>query len=323
MATSMPRIQNMCPWKCREAVFFFRSSRVRVLLLVLAAAIPAGRSTEAIGAQAVILPPDSAARAFTQGQQALRKGDPATAIDFFRQALETGHDRPSPRLGTNRYFVERYDPYYWMGVALMQKGERDEARDFLKRSASFGLIQQWPEGADLARRLQELSPPAPEATPAAPPVPVPAVASPTATSPPEPAPVPRPPAPEGVSPAVSPVTLVPSPAPPSPSRTMLPPPELSPAFRADMEKVLAAAEKADWTLAESRLRSLKARDPELPQTALIEAVLLGSRYLLEGGRDETMRRRAREALLEFRRLGGTARQEAVWLSPSLGAALSY
>jgi hypothetical protein len=204
-----------------------------------------------------------------------------------------------------------------LGVAYQQKGEKERARAAFQRSLSFGLVQQWPEGADLARRLQELTL-RPEITQT--------VVTPTPQPRETPTPVevritlPQPP---------PPVIPTPTPSVPEPRISVVPAtrtpaqPEWTPEFRSEVSAVLEAAQKANWPVARTRVRALKSRHPELPQPALLEAVVLGSQFLLEGSRDERLRRSARESLAEFRRLGGTPKQESVWLSPSLSAALAY
>lgn len=233
-------------------------------------------------AAAAILPPDAAVRPYREGRDAARGGDFRKAVRLLNEALATGQTQPAERLGTIRFFVERYDPYYWLGVAYMGLGDDARARENLLKSRAAGVIQGWPEASDLAARLLTLEARlAPRPTPTRPPPPPP-TASPTPTA-----------------------TPLPTPAPPR-----------------ELEEAVGALAAADWARAEDALRRLREKAPDLAEADLLEAVLEGSRYLVEGKRDAAALERARVHLQEFRRRGGSRRAEEVWLSPSLRALLA-
>lgn len=262
-------------------------------------------------AQTGILPPDAAARVFESGRDAVRKGDYDAGIRFLNQALATGHTRPQERIGTTRNPAERYDPYYWLGVAYMETGDAARAQENLGRSRDAGLILRWPEGADLAARLERLSR---DAKPR--------------TEPPAPTPTERP-TPPAPSPTATPVLGVALES-PTPLPTEPPPVAASPATppplgdsAEELGAVASALARAEWDAAAEALRRFRAKNPAAPQGDLLEAVLGGTRYVLDGRRDEALRLRSRRALLAFRAKGGTKKMEETWVSPSLSALLAY
>ncbi len=331
MASPTPRIQNMCRRECRKGAGGSRWTSIKRLvpLWVLAGILSSGLAGQV--SRSPILPPDAAARAFDAGRSALRRGDFPAAIKAFNEALATGHERPSQRIGTNRYFVERYDPHFGLGVAYMENGNAAKALECFRRSASYGLIQQWPEGAELTRRVQELEKAAPlaaaplaAASPAEKPPPLPAntrvfLETPAllATQPPRatvtPPFEPRPQEPEEAA--------IPAPvATPLPSKE--PSGQVSSRTKEDIKRVIDAISTADWARASALLSRLEKRNPDLPVVFLLKAVAMGSRYLLEGGKNEVLRSDARESLERYRKLGGSAALERVWLSPALAAALN-
>jgi len=237
-----------------------------------------------------ILPPDAAARLYGAGRTAVQKGQFADGAEKLRQALATGHTTPQERYGTTRYSVERYDPYYWLGVAYMELGDEAKARENLLRSKDAGLIRGWPEFSDLSQRLLALDR-----------KPIPTFPIPTATPP-----LPTP------SPTTLPFELTPVPSrPPEPSATPTPLPASAP----DLDAVLAAIGAADWRTAERRLKTLQEQDPS--SANLLSALVFGTRYVLDGRRDEALLVKARTGLAAFRKAGGSRSVEERWLSPSL------
>lgn len=211
-------------------------------------------------------------------------------------------------MGTNRYFVERYDPDYWLGRAWMELGNEAKAREHLLRSRAAGLIQGWPEYADLSSRLAALDAREAARRAAAAPVPTPTPAPP----PPSPAPAPaREPDPVLPSP-----TAAPSPTPSPPAGPTAPPRPVP-----GLEKVVHAIAEGDMSAAESALAAARRASPDARQLDLLEAVIAGTRYVLAGSKDDSLLLRARASLGAYRAKGGPRRAEEVWLSPSLLALL--
>jgi hypothetical protein len=300
--------------KCRSALSTPRVRFGRVALtaaLTLAAILPgAGLS----GPQQSILPPDAAARPFLEGRSLVEKGRYREAIPKLEEALATGHETPRESFGTSRHAVDFYDPHYWLGRALMELGDEVRALQHLRSSTAGGPFPDRRETEDRARRIAELerreaarrAPPPREPTPVA-------VATPTAApvvpTPdlrvPEPTPVLRP----AATPSPLPLATVPTAAPqPSPV-----PPRLAGA--------VAALSAGDFEEVAARIRAERQRTPEARELDLLEAVALGSRYVVEGRRDAALLATARESLAAFRRKGGSARAEAALLSPGLRALL--
>ena len=117
-----------------------------VALLALAGRLPAQP----------ILPPDAAVKAYQSGQAAAQRKDWPLVVRKMNEALATGHTQARTHFGTSRYSVDLYDPYYWLGVAHMELGEVLEAKNNLLHSRSEGVIDGFPEFADLLGRLGAL-----------------------------------------------------------------------------------------------------------------------------------------------------------------------
>ena len=103
-----------------------------------------------------ILPPDAAVKAYQAGQAAAQRKDWPLVVRKMNDALATGHTQAQKDFGTTRNFVDLYDPYYWLGVAHMELGEVLEAKRNLLLSRSEGVIDGFPESADLLGRLGQL-----------------------------------------------------------------------------------------------------------------------------------------------------------------------
>jgi len=300
--------------KCRLArstsrVRFVRGALTAVVaaVVVLATLVP---NTGLPAPQAGILPPDSAARPFLEGRELVEKGRYAEAIPKLEKALETGHERPQESFGTSRHAVDYYDPHYWLGVAFMETGEESRALAHLRSSASGGSFPNRRETEDRTRRITELErreaarrePPPRESTP----VPVP---SPT---PPPPLPTSGPVLPQPTPVATPPAGPTPVPIPGAPGPTLVPSPP--PVRLADALTALAAGNFDECV---ALVRAERHRSPEARELDLVEASALGSRYVLEGRRDEALLSAARANLASFRRKGGAARAEATFISPTL------
>src|ERR1035441_10733666 len=109
------------------------------------------------------------------------------------EALAPGHTQARTHFGTSRYSVDLYDPYYWLGVAHMELGEVLEAKNNLLHSRSEGVIDGFPEFADLLGRLGALERREAQQAAALAPTPAPQEAAPTVPT--STAPNPRDPAP--------------------------------------------------------------------------------------------------------------------------------
>lgn len=301
--------------KCRSAPPTPRARFVRGLLATaLALASVSARAGLAAPQQGILPPRDAATRPFLEGRDLVEKGRPREAIPKLREALATGHEKPQERFGTSRHSVDYYDPHYWLGRALMELGNEEEALVHLRASASEGLFPDRRETADRSLRIAELERrqrERREAPPlqAPPPTPLPTAALPTPT--PEPVTPargedaePDPPLPLPTTPPVV------APTAPAPS-----PPE------ARLEEALAALAAGDFDRAAERVRAERRRTPGARELDLVEAAALGGRYVLEGRRDDALLGAARERLASFRDKGGSARAEATLLSPSLRALL--
>jgi hypothetical protein len=252
-----------------------------------------------------ILPPDAAVKAYQDGQAAARKRDWPLVVRRMNDALATGHTQARTHFGTTRNFVDLYDPYYWLGVAHMELGEVLEARRNLLLSRKEGVIDGFPEFADLLGRLALLDRreaqlrPVVESTPAPPVQALPAVEVFVPTAVPTVAPTPLqalPPSPRGAGPA----------------------PETS---AADSERILTLFAAGDFTGAEAAVERLRRARPDALEAELLATLVLGTRYVLEGRADPALLARARKALASWRRRGGSRSSEAALLSPSLLAAL--
>jgi hypothetical protein len=84
---------------------------------------------------------------------------------------------------------------------------------------------------------------------------------------------------------------------------------------------LAALAAGSFDEAASLVRAERSRSPGARELDLLEASALGSRYVLEGRRDEALLSAARASLASFRQKGGAARAEAALISPTLRALL--
>jgi len=254
-----------------------------------------------LSAQA-ILPPDAAVKAYQAGQAAAQRKDWPLVIRKMNDALATGHTHARQHFGASRYTVDLYDPYYWLGVAHMELGEVLEAKRNLLLSRSEGVIDGFPESADLLGRLgvlerreaqqsalRESSTPAPllEATPIVPAVPVPATA------------------PTAGAPAGGPAA-----------------PESRDAEGIGAESILTLFSAGDFAGAEAGVERYRRARPEAREVDLLASLVLGTRYVLEGRADPALLARAKKALASWRKRGGGRRTEEAFLSPSLLAALN-
>lgn len=245
-----------------------------------------------------ILPPDAAVKAYQAGQAAAQKKDWPLVVRKMNDALATGHTQARTHFGTTRNFVDLYDPYYWLGVAHMELGEVLEARRNLLLSRSEGVIDGFPESADLLGRLGALD--RREAQQAA------ALPTPTAVSIPEPTAVAAPPAvPTAVAPSQGDAAPTPNAAP-----------------GADPERILTLFSAGDFAGAEAAIESFRRVSPEAREADLLASLVLGTRYVLEGRADPSLLSRARKALSSWRKRGGGRRSEDALLSPSLLATLN-
>lgn len=299
--------------KCRPT----RSTPRAFLRAALAAgivAVAAAPGTGLAAPQQSILPRDQAARPFAEGRALVEKGRFREAVPKLEEALATGHEKPQERFGTSRHAVDYYDPRYWLGVALMELGDEDGALRQLRASAGAAgdQFRDRRETQDRAKRIAELErrealrrEPRREPTPA---VPTPTPAPP----PPTPAPAPE----EVAAPVRTAPLPSPTPARPPEPGSVLPAP---PATRLD--EALAALAAGDLAGAAARVDAERRRSPGARELDLVEAAVLGARYVLEGRRDPSLLGAARERLAAFRRKGGSARAEATLLSPSLRALL--
>ena len=300
----------------RFLLAFRESWRIAILLSLLS--LPSmGRQDARAAESKVIVPPDAAARKYEEGRDAVRRQDYAEAIRELNECLAMGYTSPEERLGRSRSFVQRYDPNYWLGRAFMELGDEARARTHLMRSKESRLIEGWPEYSDLMLRLtlldqrearrilaaREIRLPAPTPVPIAP---VEAQARPTVS--------------ETLAATARTPTAVPEV--PSPSVPALAPSataELSANETALLKRILTALAAGNWVGADSSVRQLRALNPNLLQPDLLEAVIGGTRYLLEGRRNAELLERARRSLTSFRRRGGNRRVEVFWISPALEA----
>jgi tetratricopeptide (TPR) repeat protein len=268
----------------------------------------AGLSAPQVG----ILPPDSAARPFLEGRELVEKKRYAEAIPKLEKALETGHETPRESFGTSRHAVDYYDPHYWLGVAFMETGEEARALSHLRSSASGGSFPNRRETEDRVRRIAELErrEAARRELPPREPTPVPAPAP--GPSPPLPTPGPILPIPTPTPPGGP--TPVPIPGAPEPTIAPSPPP-------ARLDRALAALAEGKFDESAALIREERRRSPGARELDLVEASALGSRYVLEGRRDEALLSAARASLAAFRQKGGASRAEAALISPTLRALL--
>jgi hypothetical protein len=247
-----------------------------------------------------ILPPDAAVKAYQAGQAAAQKKDWPLVVRKMNDALATGHTQAQKGFGTTRNFVDFYDPYYWLGVAHMELGEVLEAKRNLLRSRSEGVIDGFPESADLLGRLGQLE--RREAQQEA------ALPTPTVGPTLEPTAVPAP-------------SAVPTPVPLS-QGDETPTPTPKDAVRADPERVLTLLSVGDFAGAEAAIEIFRRARPDAREADLLATVVLGTRYVLEGRADPSLLARAKKALSSWRKRGGGRRSEEALLSPSLLATLN-
>jgi hypothetical protein len=244
-----------------------------------------------------ILPPDAAVKAYQAGQAAAQRKDWPLVVRKMNDALATGHTQARAHFGTTRNFVDLYDPYYWLGVAHMELGEVLEAKRDLLRSRSEGVIDGFPESADLLGRLGQLERREAQQAPAPPPT---AGPTPEPTAPPAPSAVPT-----AAAPSHDDATPTPNDAP-----------------GADPERILTLFSAGDFAGAEAAIESYRRARPLAREADLLAALVLGTRYVLEGRADPSLLTRARKAFSSWRKRGGGRRSEESLLSPSLLATLN-
>jgi len=240
-----------------------------------------------------ILPPDAAVNAYQSGVAAAGKRDWPEVLRRMNEALGTGHADVKEHFGTTRNFVDLYDPYYWRGAARMELGDEAGAREDLARSRDAGLIRRFPEYGDLLARIDALDRLAAARE---------AAAAPTPTS----------------LPALVAAAPTAAPALPAPTAT----PTRQEPGAATVERVLVLFSAGDFDGAEAALAGLRAAHPEDREADLLQSLVLGTRWILDGESDPHLLARARRSLVAWRERGGTKRAEEALLSPALLAALS-
>ena len=245
-----------------------------------------------------ILPPDAAVKAYQAGQAAAQRKDWPLVVRKMSDALSTGHTQARTHFGTTRNFVDLYDPYYWLGVAHMELGEVLEAKRNLLVSKSEGVIDGFPESADLLGRLGQLE--RREAQQAA--------APPTPTA----GPTPEPTAAAASSAVPTAAALSQGDATPTPND----------APGADPERILTLFSAGDFAGAETAIESFRRARPLAREADLLATLVLGTRYVLEGRADPSLLARAKKAFSSWRKRGGGRRSEEALLSPSLLATLN-
>jgi hypothetical protein len=243
-----------------------------------------------------ILPPDAAVKAYQSGVEAAARKEWPAVLKRMNEALGTGHRDVKEHFGTTRNYVDLYDPYYWRGAALMELGDDANSRADLARSRDAGLIRRFPEYGDLLARIDALDrrTAASDAAAASTPPPVATIAAPNAAAP-----------------TPAPAALAPTAAAPRPD-----------AGGASVERVLVLLSAGDFDGAEATLAALRSAHPDALEADLLQSLLLGTRYVLEGETDPLLLARARRALVAWRGRGGQRRAEEAILSPSLLAMLS-
>src|SRR5664279_1186210 len=245
-----------------------------------------------------ILPPDAAVKAYQAGQAAAEKKDWPLVVRKMNEALATGHTQAKTHFGTTRNFVDLYDPYYWLGVAHMELGEVLEAKRNLLLSRSEGVIDGFPESADVLGRLGQLE--RREAQ--------------QASAPPTPTAGPTLAATAAAAPSAVPTAAALSQSDATPTPSDLP--------GADFERILTLFSAGDFAGAEAAIESLRRARPFAREADLLATLVLGTRYVLEGRADPSLLARARKALSSWRKRGGGRRSEEALLSPSLLATLN-
>jgi tetratricopeptide (TPR) repeat protein len=243
-----------------------------------------------------ILPPDAAVKAYQAGVEAAGRKEWPAVLKRMNEALGTGHRDVKEHFGTTRNYVDLYDPYYYRGAALMELGEDDDARADLARSRDAGLIRRFPEYGDLRARIDTLDRRTAALEAAAAATPSPAVPTPALTA---------------AAPTAAPAALAPPAAAPR-----------NDAGGASAERVLVLFSAGDFDGAEAALAALRSAHPDAREADLLQCLVLGTRYVLEGQTDPLLLARARRALGAWRERGGPRRAEEALLSPSLLATLS-
>jgi hypothetical protein len=245
-----------------------------------------------------ILPPDAAVKAYQAGQAAAQRKDWPLVVRKMNDALATGHTQARTHFGTTRNFVDLYDPYYWLGVAHMELGEVLEAKRNLILSRSEGVIDGFPESADLLGRLGQLE--RREAQQAA--------------APPAPTAGPTPESTAAAAPSAVPTAADLSQGDATPTPNDAP--------GADPERILTLFSAGDFAGAEAAIESFRRARPGAREADLLATLVLGTRYVLEGRADPSLLARAKKAFSSWRKRGGGRRSEEALLSPSLLATLN-
>jgi len=134
--------------------------------------------------------------------------------------------------------------------------------------------------------------------------PAPAVATPT------------PPAePSSALPATAPTVAA-----PAPREQATPAPREAP--DANPERILTLFSAGDFAGAEAAVEGFRRARPLAREADLLEALILGTRHVLEGGSDPSLLARAKKAFASWRKRGGPRRSEEALISPSLLATLN-
>ena len=218
-------------------------------------------------------------KAYQAGQAAAQRKDWPLVVRKMNDALATGHTQARTHFGTTRNFVDLYDPYYWLGVAHMELGEVLEAKRNLLLSRSEGVIDGFPESADLLGRLGQLE--RREAQQAA--------APPTPTAGPTPEPT------AAAAPSAVPTAAALS------QGDATPTPNAAPG--ADPERILTLFSAGDFAGAEAAIESFRRARPLAREADLLATLVLGTRYVLEGSADPTPPRPREEGSLILAKAG--------------------
>lgn len=247
-----------------------------------------------------------AADLYTDAVAQVRKGRYREAAEKLNEALARGATEPNEQQGTEtRYLVKRYDPYYWLGVAQMELGLLDQALVNFEKSETYGVVKRWPEElADLRRRkaalLARLEPAAPPTVVAAAPTVAAVQAAPTAT------PF-----------AVALPTRAPEVALRAPSPAVAPAPSVRASADDALARALDALAMGAWDEAERRLAEAERAEPKAPRPDVVRALLLSTRFVLEGEKDAALLARARESIAAWRKKAGESRPLPPILSPAV------
>jgi hypothetical protein len=285
----------MLPRKCPVSV---PTPRVPVRTPALAALFLALTVT---AASQSILPPDAAVNAYQSGVAAAGRKDWPEVLKRMNEALATGHRDVKEHFGTTRNYVDLYDPYYYRGAALMELGDEAASRVDLTRSRDAGLIRRFLEYGDLLARIDALDRRRSALEAVATATPPPAVPTVVAA-----APAPATPATPATSAPIAPTAASPRPD----------------TGGASVERVLVLFSAGDFDGAEAGLAALRSARPDAREADLLQCLVLGTRFVLEGESDPMLLSRARRALGTWRQRGGARRTEEALLSPSLLATLN-